>query len=90
MFCLIKWRQWVDQTQVRGPFSPDDLDSMHNHGRMDRGLVSHYENFMRTLQQYQETEGTKGILYVHDDALVNFPRVFPKRDSHRSTCAGKF
>jgi hypothetical protein len=44
LFWNQKWRQWVDQTQVRGPFSPDDLDSMHNHALgwpgIFEGLVS--------------------------------------------------
>jgi STELLO glycosyltransferases len=83
------WRQWVDHLQVRGPFTPDQLEQMSAHGieahtgRNDRGWVSPMENLMQTCQQYQGKDGITGILYVHDDALVNVPKLFPREDAKR-------
>ena len=89
LFWNQKWRQWVGRTQVRGPFSQGELTDMRAHGieafegRNDKGWVSPYENLMRTLKQYHGKEGVTGVLYVHDDALVNIPKLFPHGDSHR-------
>jgi STELLO glycosyltransferases len=87
LFWNQKWRQWVNQLQVRGPFTQDQVEQMGAHGieahtgRADRGWVSPMENLMRTCQQYQGKEGITGILYVHDDALVNVSKLFPHEDS---------
>ena len=91
LFWNQKYRKWFDRIVVRGPFSDVQLEKLHAHGidahvgRNDKGFVSPLENLMRTLKQYQGTDGVTGVLYAHDDAVVRMPRLFqkyPTRDQH--------
>jgi len=87
-----KWRQLVDKVVVRGPWTPTQLSDMRDlgiicfYGRDDAGFVSPVENLLRTLEDFQDDDDGTGVLYIHDDALVNINHLmaehaFPSQDT---------
>ena len=72
-----KWRETFYHTVVRGPFNEIQIAEMSRHGidahygDKDSGFFSPVENLALTLRQYKDVEGIDGVLYAHDDALIN-------------------
>ena len=78
------WKTQFNRIVVRGPFSDDQIAEMRHHhgidahkGGDDAGFYSPMENLLRTLQQYKSVKGVKGVLYAHDDALINITNIAP-------------
>ena len=72
-----RWSQVFSNIHVRGPFSPDNLDALRQcgiqafYGEEDRGYYSPMKNFGDSLKAAAQVEGIIGVMYVHDDLLVN-------------------
>jgi len=87
LFWYQKWRQRFDTVVLRGPF-PKYLveDFRKNHEidikrtkkklLIDEGFVSPMDNLLSTLKQYERHPKINGVLYVHDDMLVNVTNIF--------------
>jgi hypothetical protein len=82
LFWHQKWRQWFNRIVVRGPFNRDQIKELQRHGiraywgREDRGHNSPIANLAATLQEAKAEEGVTGVLYAHDDMLLNVTNVF--------------
>jgi hypothetical protein len=72
-----RWSQIFSTIHVRGPFSSENLDALRNvgiqafYGEDDQGYYSPMKNFGETLKAAAQLEGIVGVMYVHDDLLVN-------------------
>uniref|UniRef100_A0A7S4EPV0 Uncharacterized protein n=2 Tax=Pseudo-nitzschia australis TaxID=44445 RepID=A0A7S4EPV0_9STRA len=83
LFWYQEWKTMFHRIVVRGPFSEGQLTELRWHGidakigKDDKGYHSPIENLMHTLQQYKSVEGVKGVLSVHDDALINVTNIQP-------------
>jgi hypothetical protein len=90
VFWTQKWRQLFDTVLVKGPFSNTQLDQLRAHdisatrGRNDKGFYSPIENLMRALQHYKNSSAIKGVLYLHDDVLLNLQELTTTRGSSHS------
>lgn len=77
IFWAQKWRRRFQHVVVWGPFDKDALQQLRDHGvaanrgREDKGFSSPYENLMKTLTQFRNDSRVNGVLYAHDDALLN-------------------
>jgi hypothetical protein len=77
IFWVQKWREVFGHVIVRGPFKESNLSILHSHGinavwgRDDHGYYSPMENLMLSLMEYNNTPGIDGVLYLHDDALLD-------------------
>ncbi len=80
------WSRFFLNIVVAGPFSRENQRRLegagikYRIGRNDEGFVSPYENLLDTMQQYQQNQQNKssivdGILYMHDDGLLNVIRL---------------
>ena len=87
LFWYQKWRQRFDKVVLRGPFPKyvvDDFQTKHQIDvqhtkkklRLDEGFVSPMDNLLSTLKQYEHDPKINGVLYVHDDMLVNTTNIF--------------
>ena len=87
-FWVQKWREVFEHVQVRGPFSKEHLEELHqvygitahgvdsNNGRwkhtyQDKGWYSPIQNLVQTLDEYKDDPDIEGVLYLHDDMLLN-------------------
>jgi hypothetical protein len=83
LFWHQKWRQWFNKIVARVPMDETQKQELERHGikayvsRNDRGYVSPVENLAATLQQYKNVDGVSGVLYAHDDMLLNVTEFFP-------------
>ena len=72
-----RWSQVFSNIHVQGPFSPDNLEALRQcgiqafYGEDDRGYYSPMKNFGDSLKAAAQVEGIIGVMYVHDDLLVN-------------------
>jgi hypothetical protein len=99
LFWYQKWRQRFDTVVLRGPF-PEHLagDFRANHEvdvrptrqrlLSDKGFVSPMDNLLSTLKQYKNDSKINGVLYVHDDMLVNTTRIFGGSSNTKSQGTG--
>jgi hypothetical protein len=77
IFWVQTWKDHFPNIVVRGPFSNETLNDLEAHGivaftgRDDAGYHSPLENLMWTLEDFQGAPGIDGVLYLHDDALLN-------------------
>lgn len=82
LFWHQKWRQWFNRIVVRGPFQSTQILELQQHGieafesRDDSGWYSPIENLAATLQSMKDIESVTGVLYVHDDMLLNVTKMF--------------
>lgn len=72
-----RWSQIFANIHVRGPFSQDNLDALKQgnvqafYGEDDKGFYSPMKNFGDSLKAAAHLEGIRGVMYVHDDLMVN-------------------
>lgn len=77
IFWVQKWREWFRHVVVRGPFNQSTFSELRSHGISvyqgidDRGRVSPMDNLKETLHEFKHDKGIDGVLYIHDDALLN-------------------
>jgi hypothetical protein len=82
LFWHQKWRQWFNRIVVRAPMNDKQKLELERHGilayagRSDKGFTSPIENLASTLQQYKNDKTVSGILYAHDDMLLNPTKYF--------------
>jgi hypothetical protein len=87
LFWYQKWRQRFDTVVLRGPFpehlaqdfrAKHEIDVRPTRQRLldDRGFVSPMDNLLSTLKQYKDDRKINGVLYIHDDMLVNTTNIF--------------
>lgn len=87
LFWYQKWRQRFDKVVLRGPFADHLVNEFQNLHEIDvrstrkrlfddKGFVSPMDNLLSTLKQYKDDPTVNGVLYVHDDMLVNTTNVF--------------
>ena len=78
-----KWRHFFNKIVVMVPMKDAQKFELQRHGiqayvsRSDRGYTSPIENLAAVLLQYKNDSTVNGILYVHDDMLVNITAFFP-------------
>ena len=76
-----KYLETFKEVLVAGPFNDNQAAELNRHsikviqGRDDKGFVSPYENQMKALMQYKENEKIDGVLYVHDDGVMNMTEI---------------
>lgn len=77
-----KWRELFSNVVVRGRFNETQLFDLQSHGiqarstvivedSSRRGWFAPIDNLQRTLQEYKDEKDVEGVLYIHDDALLN-------------------
>uniref|UniRef100_A0A6S8YTD0 Uncharacterized protein n=1 Tax=Chaetoceros debilis TaxID=122233 RepID=A0A6S8YTD0_9STRA len=77
MFWVQKNREQFDTVLAAGPFSEDQMSSFKEHsidvvqGKDDRGFYSPLENQMNTLLRFKDSDKVDGVIYVHDDGIMN-------------------
>ena len=87
LFWYQKWRSRFDTVVIRGPFSEElsqefrtlheiDVRSTRKELQQDRGFYSPTDNLASTLKQYKDKPNINGVLYVHDDILLNTTNIF--------------
>ena len=85
------WKSRFEHVIVRGPFNENQTATLQTKysidakccGRSDRGFISPIENFMTTLMEYHNK--TEGVLYIHDDAILNITELVGKQSSTTTT-----
>ena len=81
IFWYQKQRGTFKEVLLAGPFSDEQVSEFHHHsikviqGRDDRGFVSPYENHAKALLQYKENKNIDGVIYVHDDGVMNITEI---------------
>lgn len=87
LFWYSKWRQRFDTVVLRGPF-PEylvedfqlkheiDVQPTRESFLLDEGRFSPMDNLLSTLKQYKNEPKINGVLYVHDDMLINTTNIF--------------
>jgi hypothetical protein len=79
-FWKMKWRKDFRHVQVRGYWNEMQAKELRLAGVEaysnqvlfgEPGFSSPYQNLGRALQQYKNVSGVDGVLYIHDDALLN-------------------
>ena len=66
---------------VAGPYSNDQVIELKKHsieaiqGRDDAGYVSPYLNQMNALLRFKDDDKVNGVLYVHDDGILNMTEI---------------
>ena len=76
-FWYQNWKTVFEHVQVRGPFNDTECEALRAsgvevyHGDKDRGHVSPMANLALTLRQHLNDSSIEGVLYLHDDALLN-------------------
>lgn len=94
LFWHQKWRQWFNRLVVRGPFDSAQISELQLHGiqaytaRDDKGYYSPMENLAATLQDVKGIDGVKGVLYAHDDMLLNVTNLFQNFESETHKLMG--
>lgn len=109
VFWAQKHREYFDTVIAAGPFSDDQIQTLEQYsikaiastppvGRRVDGLYAPVENLMNALLLYRNSSKVEGILYAHDDTVLNVTELsqgqypFPSRaiigntkkiDSHR-------
>jgi hypothetical protein len=82
VFWVQKWRELFSNVIVYGRFNDTLLADIESHGIKARSTVidekatrfgwfAPMDNLQRTLQEYKDVKGIEGVLYTHDDALLN-------------------
>jgi len=77
VFWVQKWRQQFGRVEVRGPFDDATLGVLKSRGitahqgANDKGYYSPIKNLALTLEEHKNSEGIDGVLYLHDDALLD-------------------
>jgi len=76
-FWTQKWREIFDVVEVRGPFPDDKLQTLRaagvnaHKGGEDNGYFSPVMNFWSSLLTYSENPRIEGVIYLHDDAMLD-------------------
>lgn len=76
-----KQMQTFKEVILAGPFSDKQVSEFSHHsiiviqGRNDRGFVSPYENQMKALLLYEDNKNIDGVIYVHDDGVMNVTEI---------------
>jgi hypothetical protein len=103
-FWVQKWREFFAHVVVRGPFSPDQAQKLRavygiqTHGMEtdwaytvnDRGLYSPVASLVRSLEEYQSDPTVEGVLYLHDDLLLNLTDFFASTGQSSSSSYSRF
>jgi hypothetical protein len=82
LFWHQKWRQWFNRIVLRGPFDDTQIHELQRHGIQalegddDNGFYSPMTNLAATLRDVKATDAVTGVLYVHDDMLLNITNMF--------------
>jgi hypothetical protein len=79
VYWIQKWRRFFDTIVVRGPFNQTQLQQFESHSVAVyyggspplNGFYSPISNLMHTLLQFKESNVIEGVLYIHDDLLLN-------------------
>ena len=93
IFWYQKYRETFKEVLIAGPFNDAQAAELNQHsinviqGRNDRGFVSPYENHMRALLQYKDNEMIEGVIYVHDDGVMNVTELTQGKVSVKFSCA---
>ncbi|GFH56576.1 hypothetical protein CTEN210_13052 [Chaetoceros tenuissimus] len=80
IFWAQKQKETFDTVTAAGPFSDDvakvlkesDLDFIQYEQEEHPGFIKPYENLASMLMRYKDSSKIEGVLYAHDDALLNF------------------
>jgi len=86
MFWHQKWRQYFDRIVVRGPIDGDLLKELQRHridaqyGGEDYGYHSPMGNLGATLDAVKDIDSVSGVLYIHDDMMLNITDLFQDFD----------
>ena len=88
IFWVQKWRQITPHVQVRGDFQEWQLASLSRNGVTARhgpeplkaGFVSPVGNLGNALMEYKNREDVDGIMYIHDDAMIDITKIPIKPD----------
>jgi hypothetical protein len=85
-FWVQKWKEIFSNVVVRGPFTQHQLRSLNsvhqieaygmdgsrwNHTLHDNGFYSPIANLISTLEAYKSMPGIDGVMYIHDDMLLD-------------------
>jgi len=87
LFWHQKWRQRFQNVVLRGPFPTDVVNDLSNNHDLDinftkpdlsgdKGYVSPIDNLLASLIEFEHHSDINGVLYVHDDLLLNVTNVF--------------
>ena len=79
IFWAQKQKETFDTVTAAGPFSDDvakvlkesDVDFIQYEQEENPGFIKPYENLASMLMRYKDSSKIEGVLYVHDDALLN-------------------
>ncbi|GFH56578.1 hypothetical protein CTEN210_13054 [Chaetoceros tenuissimus] len=80
IFWAQKQKETFDTVTAAGPFSDDvakvlkesDVDFIQYEQEEHPGFIKPYENLASMLMRYKDSSKIEGVLYAHDDALLNF------------------
>ena len=76
-----RWQEVFQTVVVAGPFARATVQSLREHmvsfyvGGDDKGYYSPVSNLARVLQDYSSTAGIDGVLYLHDDAILDMKKL---------------
>jgi hypothetical protein len=76
-----RWHEIFDTVVVSGPFTEAVVHVLREssirvyESENDRGWYSPIRNIARVIEDYQHTEGIDGVLYMHDDAMLNMTQL---------------
>jgi hypothetical protein len=79
VYWIQKWRRFFDTIVVRGPFNETQLQQFKSHSvnvyyggsPPQHAFFSPVSNLMHTLLQFKKSHVIEGVLYLHDDALLD-------------------
>ena len=95
IFWTQKHREHFDTVIAAGPFSKDQVHVLEKNSIQtitpstqykNLGFYAPFENLMNTLKRFETSTKIEGVLYVHDDALMNVTELsqssypFPTKD----------
>lgn len=81
IFWVQKMKEHFTTVLVAGPFTDEQVTSLSSHsieamqGKDDKGLVSPLENHANALLHYGNNQKIDGVLYMHDDAMLNITEI---------------
>lgn len=95
LFWHQKWRQRFQNVVLRGPFPKDVVNDLSNNHDLnihftkrdlagDSGFISPSDNLLSTLIEYEHHSDINGVLYVHDDMLLNVTNIFDGIDRKKT------
>ena len=81
IYWYTKQMQTFKEVLLAGPFSNEQTSEFSRHsikviqGRNDRGFVSPYENQMKALLLYEDNKNIDGVIYAHEDGVMNVTEI---------------